>query len=221
MTVVLLAGDEPRITSFVRKGLSGAGMSAQVATDGWTAYRLARRGGFDLVLLDVNLPRLDGFEVVRRLRAAGSDVPVVMMLDRGAVWDSVARLKGSADDYVVKPFCFERLLAKIVRLVVSDPCDEPVTLSHGQLHLDVRARRAHVGGYWVELSARECALAAMFLRHPGETLSREVLHHHVWGDEEPHTSNLVDVYVGYLRRKLGAHRFTSRRGMGYRLELEH
>ncbi|KRE31861.1 two-component system response regulator [Mycobacterium sp. Soil538] len=221
MTVVLVAEDEPRIASFVRRGLSGAGMTALFTTDGWAAYRLARRGGIDLVLLDGTLPRLDGFEVLRRLRAAGSDVPVVMMLDRDALWDSVARLKGSADDYVVKPFCFERLLAKIERLLVPRPGDEPAVLSHGGLHLDVRACRAHVGGYWVDLSARECALAEIFLRHPGETLSREELHRHVWGDDETHTSNLVDVYVTYLRRKLGAHRFTSRRGMGYRLELVH
>lgn len=221
MTVILVAEDDPRIASFVRKGLSGSGHSARFTTDGWTAYRLARRGGIELVLLDGSLPTLDGFEVVRRLRAAGSDVPVVMMLDREALWDSVARLKGSADDYVVKPFHVERLLAKVERLLVPGPADEPAVLCHGGLQLDVRACRAHVGGYWVDLSARECALAAMFLRHPGETLSREVLHRHVWGDEEAHTSNVVDVYVTYLRRKLGAHRFTSRRGMGYRLELVH
>ena len=219
MTVILVAEDDPRIAAFVRKGLSGAGHSARFTTDGWTAHRLARQGGIDLVLLDAGLPRLDGFEVLRRLRAAGSDVPVVMMLDRDAVWDSVARLKGSADHYVVKPFHVERLLAKIEQLLATDPTNEPAVLCHGGLQLDVRACRAHVGGYWVDLSARECALAAMFLRHPGETLSREVLHRHVWGDEEAHTWNLVDVYVANLRQKLGAHRFTSRRGMGYRLEL--
>ncbi len=218
MTTVLVAEIEQRNASFVRKGLARAGLSAHVVTDGLSAYRYARCGDADVVLLAAALPRMNGFEVLRRLRSGGNDVPVVMMLERRALWDSVARVRGAADGYVVKPFCFEHLHATITRVLRT--ATEPEVLCHNGLRLDVRARRAHIGEYWVSLSARECAMAELFLRHPGETLTREELHHHVWGDDEPHTSNLVDSYVGYLRRKLGAHRFTSHRGIGYRLELE-
>ncbi|MEW5811007.1 MAG: response regulator transcription factor [Actinomycetota bacterium] len=219
MPVVLVAENEQRFSSFIRKGLAGVGLTAHVVTDGLGAYRFARCSDADLLLLSSTLPRMSGLEVLRRLRHGGSDVPVVMMLERRALWDSVARLRGSADDYVVKPFSFEHLHAKIARILLPTG-EEPVVLCHDGLRLDLRARRAHVGHYWVTLSARECALAELFLRHPGQTLTREELHRHVWGDEEPHTSNLVDQYVGYLRRKLGTHRISSRRGLGYRLELE-
>ena len=175
MAKILIVDDEPRIRDLIREHLQYAGFVCEEAGDGGAALAVLAQGGIDLVILDIMMPFMDGMTCLREMRTRKIMTPVIMLTARSEEYDKLAGLEGGADDYVVKPFCFERLLAKIVRLVVTDPCDEPVVLSHGQLHLDVRACRAHVGGYWVELPARECALAAMFLRHPGETLSREVL----------------------------------------------
>ena len=218
MTRILIAEDEPRISSFIEKGLSANGFAVTVVADGRSAYEYATTGGFDLLLLDIGLPGLDGFEVLRKLRADGNSIPVVVLTARDSVQDTVAGLEGGADDYMPKPFRFEELLARVRRRLNTERAPETTVLSCGGMQLDLRTRRARVDGRDVELSAREFALAETFLRHPGQVLSREQLLSHVWGYDFDPGSNVVDVYVRYLRRKLGAERFVTLRRMGYRLD---
>ena len=218
MTRILIAEDEPRISSFIEKGLSANGFAVTVVADGRSAYEYATTGGFDLLVLDIGLPGLDGFEVLRKLRADGNSIPVVVLTARDSVQDTVAGLEGGADDYMPKPFRFEELLARVRRRLSTERAPETTVLSCGGLQLDLRTRRARVDGRDVELSAREFALAETFLRHPGQVLSREQLLSHVWGYDFDPGSNVVDVYVRYLRRKLGAERFVTLRRMGYRLD---
>jgi DNA-binding response OmpR family regulator len=161
---------------------------------------------------------LDGFAVLRVLRAEGSTVPVVVLTARDGVQDTVAGLEGGADDWVPKPFRFEELLARVrLRLAGARQQGEATVLTVGDLSLDLRTRRAGVGGRTVDLSARESALAEAFLRRPGQVLAREYLLRSVWGYDFDPGSNVVDVYVRYLRRKLGPDRIETVRGMGYRL----
>ena len=218
MSRILIAEDEPRISAFVEKGLSANGFTVTVVADGRSAYDFAITGGFDLLVLDIGLPGIDGFEVLRRLRADRCTVPVIVLTARDSVQDTVAGLEGGADDYVPKPFRFEELLARVRLRLAGDRAAEVTVLTHNGLQLDLRTRRAQVGDRTVDLSAREFALAETFLRHPGQVLSREQLLSHVWGYDFDPGSNVVDVYVRYLRRKLGAERITTVRGMGYRLD---
>lgn len=218
MTRILIAEDEARIASFLEKGLRSNGFATTVVFDGDAAYDLASTGQFDLLLLDIGLPGRDGFTVLRQLRAERCGVPVIILTARDSVGDTVAGLQDGADDYVSKPFRFEELLARI-RLRLRDTGTQEVTvLRHGQLALDLRTRRATVDGRVVELTAREFALAETFLRNVGQVLSREQLLSHVWGFDFDPGSNVVDVYVRYLRLKLGADHIQTVRGMGYRLE---
>lgn len=217
MSRILVAEDEERISSFVEKGLRAAGHSAVVTANGLEALEHARSGNFDLVLLDVGLPGIDGFEVLKRLRAEDASLPVIMLTARTQTSDTVAGLDGGANDYIPKPFKFDELLARI-RLRLRDVGQvNEVALSYGDLTLDLRTRRATVGGRTVDLSAREFALAEEFLRHPDQVLSREQLLSRVWGMDFDPGSNVVDVYVRYLRGKFGADRIETLRGMGYRL----
>ena len=218
MARVLIAGDEPRISSFVEKGLSANGFTVTVVADGLSAYDYAVTGSFDLMVLDIGLPEMDGFAVLRKLRQQRCTLPVIVLTARDSVQDTVAGLEGGADDYMPKPFRFEELLARVRLRLSSSRATELTVLTYGGLQLDLRTRRANVGGRAVDLSAREFALAETFLRHPGQVLSREQLLSHVWGYDFDPNSNVVDVYVRYLRRKLGAERFVTLRGMGYRLE---
>lgn len=217
MSRVLIAEDEPRIAAFVEKGLRANGFATAVATDGATARAQAASGQFDLLVLDIGLPVMDGFEVLRRLRAEGNRIPVIILTARDSVQDTVAGLEGGADDYMPKPFRFEELLARVRLRLAPDRTVETTVLRSGDLSLDLRTRRAGVGDRTVDLSAREFALAETFLRHPGQVLAREQLLSHVWGYDFDPGSNVVDVYVRYLRKKLGAHRIETVRGMGYRL----
>ncbi len=217
MSRVLIAEDEPRIAAFVEKGLRANGFATAVVGDGLTALDRARSGEFDLVVLDIGLPVLDGFAVLRALRAERCGVPVIVLTARDSVQDTVAGLEGGADDYMPKPFRFEELLARVRLRLASARQGEVTVLSVGDLSLDLRTRRASVGGRTVDLSAREFALAETFLRHPGQVLAREQLLSHVWGYDFDPGSNVVDVYVRYLRKKLGAERIETVRGMGYRL----
>ena len=217
MSRILIAEDEERISSFVDKGLRSGGYSTTVAATGADALAQARSGAFDLVLLDVGLPGIDGFEVLRQLRLVDTTTPVIMLTARTGVADTVAGLDGGANDYIPKPFKFDELLAR-VRLRLRDAGQVTVTtLEHGDLALDLRTRRATVGDVTVDLSAREFALAEEFLRHPDQVLSREQLLSRVWGFDFDPGSNVVDVYVRYLRGKFGADRIETVRGMGYRL----
>jgi len=215
---ILIAEDEERISSFVEKGLRAAGHITTVTASGTDALAHAESGNYDLVLLDVGLPGIDGFEVLQRLRMTDTTLPVIMLTARTGVEDTVAGLDGGANDYIPKPFKFDELLAR-VRLRLRDAGQvTATTLEFGDLTLDLRTRRATVGEHTVDLSAREFALAEEFLRHPDQVLSREQLLSRVWGFDFDPGSNVVDVYVRYLRNKFGADRIETVRGMGYRLK---
>lgn len=217
MASILIADDEPRISGFIEKGLRAAGFATRIAATGPDALTLAQTGEFDLMVLDVNLPGFDGFRVLEQLRGSGSRLPVIMLTARVELHDTIAGLEGGADDYLNKPFRFDELLARIRLRMRRDEGAVSPELAHGDLHLDVRSRRARIGEHAVELSAREFALAEEFVRHAGQVLSREQLLSRVWGYDFDPGSNVVDVYVGYLRQKLGAQRIETVRGVGYRL----
>jgi two-component system copper resistance phosphate regulon response regulator CusR len=214
---ILIIEDEPRISSFIAKGLRANGFTPTVVADGLTGLDYAMSGEFDLVILDIGLPDIDGFTVLDRLREAGSRVPVVILTARDSPMDTVAGLEGGADDYMPKPFRFDELLARVRLRLRVDHTPEATVLGMGDLTLDLHSRRAQVGARSVDLSAREFAMAETFLRNPGQVLSREQLLSRVWGYDFEPGSNVVDVYVGYLRAKLGAERIETVRGMGYRL----
>ncbi|HSK16956.1 MAG TPA: response regulator transcription factor [Gaiellaceae bacterium] len=218
MSRILIAEDEARIAAFLEKGLRANGFTTAVAEDGHEALAQAVSGRFDLLILDLGLPGKDGFQVLEELRGAGSSVPVVILTARDAVRDTVAGLEGGADDYITKPFSFEELLARVRLRLRGERAPEETVLHAGDATLDLRTRRISVQGVDTDLSAREFALAEMFFRHPGQVLSREQLLSHVWGYDFDPRSNVVDVYVGYLRKKVGKDRIASVRGMGYRLE---
>ena len=217
MNRILIAEDEERIASFVAKGLRASGFTPTVVGNGTSAFDYAMSGDFDLLILDIGLPGLDGFTVLRQLRDSGSRLPVIILTARDSVTDTVAGLEGGADDYMAKPFRFEELLARVRIRVRQESTTELAVLSHGSLSLDLRTRQATVDGRTVDLSAREFTLAEVFLRHPNQVLSREQLLSSVWGYDFDPGSNVVDVYVRYLRRKVGASRIETVRGMGYRL----
>jgi len=215
---ILIAEDEHGISSFLENGLRAAGFAATVVEDGSSALALARTGEFDLVVLDLGLPTRDGLSVLEELRSTGSRLPVIVLTARSQLDDMVAGLDRGADDYVTKPFRFEELLARIrARLRVGGSAEE-TEMRAGDVALDLLARRARVGDEEVELSAREFALAEVFFRNAGQVLSREQLLSLVWGYDRDPGSNVVDVYVGYLRKKLGDDVIATVRGMGYRLQ---
>ena len=220
MAQILIVEDEQRIASFVAKGLRAEGHQTTVVPDGRAGLDEAMSGLFDLVILDIGLPGLDGFEVLDQLRSQGSRVPVIVLTARDSVSDTVSALEGGADDYMAKPFRFAELLAR-VRLRLRSSSEGPGTavedeLVVGGVALDRRTRQVRVGGQVVELSAREFTLAEIFMLNPGQVLTREQLLDHVWGYDFDPGSNVVDVYVGYLRRKLGSEAITTVRGVGYR-----
>jgi DNA-binding response OmpR family regulator len=214
---ILIAEDEERIASFVERGLRSNGFVTTVVGDGETAYQEGATGNYDLMVLDIGLPRVDGFTVLRRLREARVVMPVVILTARDSVRDKVAGLEGGADDYIAKPFAFEELLARIRLRLRSEGTPDANILQVGELSLDLRTRRAFVDGASIDLTAREFLLAEVFCRHPDQVLSREQLLSQVWGFDFDPGSNVVDVYIRYLRRKLGADRIQTVRGMGYRL----
>ncbi len=218
MKRILIAEDEPRIASFLEKGLKANGFTTSVATDGHDALFMSRSGEFDLVVLDLGLPGKDGLDVLRDLRAKDTSLPVIILTARDGVQDTVIGLEGGADDYVTKPFSFDELLARVRVRLRGERAPEETVLRAGDLALDLRTRTARVADRTVELSAREFTLAETFFRHAGQVLSREQLLSHVWGYDYDPGSNVVDVYVGYLRKKLGGKSIKTVRGMGYRLE---
>jgi two-component system copper resistance phosphate regulon response regulator CusR len=218
MNRILIVEDEERIASFVEKGLRANGFTTLVVGDGDSGLDLAKSGGFDLVVLDLGLPGRDGFTVLRLLREARVPTPVIILTARDTVDDTVAGLEGGADDYMTKPFRFEELLARVrLRLRGGQLTSEVSVLVTDGVSLDLRTRRAKVGDQTIDLTAREFVLLELFLRHPGQVLSREQILSHVWGYDFDPGSNIVDVYVRALRRKLGAELIGTVRGMGYRL----
>jgi DNA-binding response OmpR family regulator len=220
MSRILIAEDEKRIASFLEKGLKANGFATEVAEDGERALTLASSGKFDLLILDLGLPGKDGLDLLRELRERESNLPVVILTARDSVRDTVVGLEGGADDYITKPFRFEELLARVRVRLRGERSAEPTVLKVGDAALDLRTRQIVLDGTNIDLSAREFALAEIFFRHPGQVLSREQLLSQVWGYDFDPGSNIVDVYVGYLRRKLGKELIKSVRGMGYRLEKE-
>lgn len=213
--------DEPRISSFVAKGLKAEGLATTVAATGREGLVLALTGGFELVILDLGLPDMDGFEVLQKIRAQDTNLPVIILTARTSGEDTVTGLTSGADDYVPKPFRFAELVARVRLRLRGDngngQAPEDPVLRHADLELDPVRHVAAIGGVEVDLSAREFSLAETFMRHPGQALSREQLLSRVWGYDFDPGSNVVDVYVRYLRNKLGASRFVTVRGVGYRL----
>jgi DNA-binding response OmpR family regulator len=215
---ILVAEDEQRISAFVEKGLRAAGFSVSIVADGVAALDEARSGQYDLMVLDVGLPALDGFSLLEVLRREGNSIAVIVLTARDTARDVVRGLEIGANDYMVKPFRFDELLARI-RLRLKDAQSETGgSLIARDLELDFKTRRVSVGGRQVDLSAREFALAEEFMNHPDQVLSREQLLSRVWGLDFDPGSNVVEVYVRYLRGKIGADRIETVRGMGYRLK---
>lgn len=218
MNTILIVEDEERISSFIAKGLNTAGIASTSVADGVTGLDFARTGNFDLVILDIGLPGMDGFSVLDALRVERPDLPVIVLTARDSATDTVAALEGGADDYMAKPFRFDELLARI-RLRLRPHVDgrPEFHFESGDLVLDFRTHEARLAGQEVELSAREFTLLEMFARHRDQVLSRDQLRDEVWGAEVDPDSNVVDVYVGYLRKKLGSHLISTVRGVGFRL----
>ncbi len=217
MTRILIAEDEARIANFVEKGLRSSGFTTTTVADGISAASLARDTDHDLLLLDLGLPGQDGLAALAEIRRRGERLPIIVLTARDSVQDRVTGLNGGANDYLTKPFSFEELLARVrVQLRDSGTTQETV-LAAGDVTLDMLTRRAVVAGQQIELTAREYAVLEMFLRHPGQVLAREQLLSHVWGYDFDGGSNVVDVYVRYLRKKLGDRVIETVRGMGYRL----
>lgn len=221
MTQILIVEDETRIASFLEKGLRAKGYTTSIAVNAEMAIALALGCHFDLALLDLGLPQQDGLSVLEQWRGQGVNFPVIILTARDDVMDKVAGLQGGADDYVTKPFSFAELLARIeVRLRSShrpNQSQESMQIQRGNMVLDLRTRKILVGERLVELPAREFTMAEVFFRHPGQVMTRQQLLDLVWGYDYDPGSNIVDVYVGYLRKKLGSKTIETVRGMGYRL----
>jgi len=219
---ILIVEDERRIAAFIKQGLEEENYAVDVAYDGVEALDWAAAVDYQLILLDVLLPRKDGIEVCRELRAQGSGVPILMLTARDAVEDRVHGLDSGADDYLVKPFAFQELLARMRALLRRRGEPKTARLQVGDLILDTLSRQASRGGRIAELSAREYALLEFLMRHPGQVLGRTQIMDHVWGYDFVAASNVVDVYIGYLRRKIddGFERklIHTVRGAGYKID---
>lgn len=221
MSRILIIEDEARINAFISKGLKAAGYTSLAVTTAAEGRAQAGTGTFDLIILDLGLPDGDGYSVLSYIRSLGLDMPVIILTARNSVHDTVTGLQSGADDYMAKPFHFDELLARVQLRLRADPQEAEVSiLTHNGLELDLLRRIATVDGAEVDLSAREFELAETFLRHPGQALSREQLLSRVWGYDFDPGSNVVDVYVRYLRNKLGPDRFETVRGVGYRLSTK-
>jgi len=218
---VLVVEDEPKMAGLVKRGLEEEGIAVDVAGRGEDAVWMAGSTEYDVVVLDVMLPGLDGFEVCRRLRADEVWIPVLMLTARDAVEDRVTGLDGGADDYLVKPFSFDELLARLRALARRGSAERPAVLEAGDLRLDPATRRASRGDTDIALSQKEYALLETLMRRPGVALSRLQLLEHAWDDSYENRSNVIDVYIRYLREKIdrpfGTDTIETVRGVGYRL----
>jgi DNA-binding response OmpR family regulator len=214
---ILIVEDEERLSAFLERGLRSDGYVTTVVGDGIAGASMASDENFDLVILDMGLPGKDGLDVLREIRGRGERLPVIILTARDEASDRVAGLEEGADDYIGKPFHFEELLARIrARLRAEPAAEEQPVMRVGEIVLDPRTRWVTADGNTIELSAREFELLRTFLEHPDQVLSREQLLSRVWGFGYDPGSNVVDVYVGYLRKKLGAGHFSTVRGVGYR-----
>lgn len=221
MTHILIVEDEPRIVAFLEKGLQANGFTTTKATHSQDAIAVALDGNIDLMILDLGIPGKDGLKLLEDLRGQGFLAPVIILTARDDIKDKVTGFELGADDYMTKPFRFEELLARIrVRLrtpISTHSSQSDSILQIRDISLDLLSRRLKVNGELIDLSAREFILAETFMRHPNQVMSREQLLDRVWGYDYSPGSNVVDVYVGYLRKKLGSDLIETVRGMGYRL----
>jgi DNA-binding response OmpR family regulator len=222
MKRILITEDESPIAAFLEKKLRENDFSTSVAKDGYEAIHMARSHNFDLLILDLGLPGKDGVEVMEELRGQGEQIPIIILTARDDVKDKVAGLEGGADDYITKPFSFEELLARIHLRLRDRQLPVPkqqMVVKMGNIVLDLPNRQVRVGDRPIQLSNQEFILLDTFVRHAGQVLSREELLNYVWGYNFDPSSNIVDVYVGYLRKKLGNNDLIETvRGMGYRLQ---
>jgi two-component system, OmpR family, response regulator len=220
----LVVEDEAKMAALLRRGLIEEGYATDIARTGEEALRMGVAAPYDVVLLDVMLPDVDGFAVCRRLRDQGVWAPVLMLTARDGVEDRVAGLDGGADDYLTKPFSFAELLARLRALVRRGPTERPAVLEVGSLRLDPATRQVWRGQTEISLSAKELALLEAFMRRPGDVLSRLDLLDHAWDWAYENRSNVVDVYVRYLREKIdrpfGVASIETVRGAGYRLRKD-
>jgi two-component system, OmpR family, response regulator len=218
---VLVVEDEVKLAALIRRGLREEGLLADVAVRGEDALWMAEATAYDAIVLDVMLPGMDGFATCRRLRADGVRTPILMLTARDAVEDRIAGLDTGADDYLAKPFDFGELLARLRALARRGPTERDPVLRVGDLELDPASRSVRRGGVDIPLSAKEFQLLEVFMRHPGEVLSRYQLLEGAWDSEYEHRSNVIDVYVRYLREKVdrpfGVDTLETVRGAGYRL----
>jgi len=221
---VLVVEDEVKMAALIRRGLSEQGLTVDVAPSGEDAVAMARARGYDAIVLDVMLPGIDGFETCRRLRLDGIWSPVLMLTARGALEDRVAGLDGGADDYLTKPFSFVELLARLRALARRGQSERPSIVEVGELRLDPATREVWRGEAEIELSSKEFALLEVFMRRPGHVLSRSQLLDQAWEYDFEHRSNIVEVYLRYLRRKIdlpfGVTSLETVRGAGYRLRKD-
>lgn len=217
MARILIAEDEPGISSFLRKGFTAAGFAATVVEDGLEALTWARDPDFDIVVLDLGLPRMDGHQVLTQLRARGERMPVIILTARNSARDTVAGLDGGADDYITKPFSFAELLARVNVRLREQGTSAVSVLQAGSVRLDLPGRRMYVEDIEVDVSTREFTVMELFVRHPEQVLSRDDILSHAWGYASDTASNVVEVCVASLRRKIGKDAIETVRGMGYRL----
>jgi DNA-binding response OmpR family regulator len=214
---LLVVEDEVRLATALQRGLQAEGFAVDVAHDGPAGLELARHGGYDAMVLDVMLPGLSGYRVVRTLRAEGRWLPVLMLSAKDGEYDQADGLDCGADDYLTKPFSYVVLLARLRALLRRGAPERPAVLVAGPLELDPARRRVTVAGAEVTLTAREYALLEYLLRRPGEVVSKTELLDHVWDAAVDTAPNAVEVYIGYLRRKIGRDLLETVRGAGYRL----
>ena len=217
---ILIVDGESRIASFIQRGLNAHCFVAENATSGREAIDQALGAQLDLLILDLNLPDIDGLRVIRALRGQGETLPIIILSTRNDIHDKVAAFDEGANDYMTKPFRFEELLARVKARLRHSPkpaASREKAVRVADVELNLSTRRMRFGNRVVDLPAREFTLAETFFRHPGQVLSRAQLLDRVWGYDHNPGSNIVDVYVGYLRKKLGKERIETVRGMGYRL----
>jgi two-component system, OmpR family, response regulator len=221
---VLVVEDEVKMAALIRRGLDEQGLTADVAPTGEDALVMAGASEYDAIVLDVILPGIDGFATCRRLRQDGVWAPVLMLTARGAVEDRVAGLDGGADDYLTKPFSFAELLARLRALVRRGQRERPAIVEVGNLRLDPATRQVWRGEAEILLSAKEFALLEAFMRRPGHVLSRLQLLEQAWEYDYEHRSNVIEVYIRYLRQKIdapfGVRSIETIRGAGYRLRKD-
>jgi len=222
---ILLVEDEDRIAAFIRRGLHEELYTVDVARDGAEALDIALAAAYDLIILDVRLPKRDGIAVCRELRAQGKKTPILMLTARDSVDDRVRGLDAGADDYLVKPFAFQELLARLRALARRPAAVQDDILRLENLTLDTRTHQARRDAQPIDLSAREYRLLEFLIRHPGQVLTRTQIAEHIWGYDFDANSNVVDVYIRYLRRKVDdpfePKLIQTVRGVGYKLEASH